>query len=231
MLPGMRASGVSVSVALSLLAETAFAAPAPAPPTAKSSEPVKTSEQLKRESLEGAAMTPLRDLNVVRAKIPDVLLQALADPYARPPKGWKCPALAAMVLPLDDALGIDIDRLPPGDEDLTERSKEMALGTAVDLATGAIPFHGWIRKLSGAERHDKLVQSSIVAGDVRRAYLKGLGEARGCTPPATPSHERAGLELTAVKPPRDWKKPLYPTRLPPGARETAAETPPADLPR
>jgi hypothetical protein len=227
MLAAMRVLGVTVSLALSLLAGAAAAAPAPAQPAAKSAEPVKTNDQLKRESLESAAMTPLRDLNVVRSKIPDVLLQSLADPYARPPRGWKCTQLIAMIQPLDDALGEDIDRMPPGDEDLTERSKEVALSTAVDLATGAIPFHGWIRKLSGAESHDKLVHSAIVAGDVRRAYLKGLGEAKGCNPPATPSHERAGM-ATKVAEKRDWKKPMYPTRLPPGARETAAGTPPAD---
>ena len=49
---------------------------------------------------------------------------------------------------------------------------------------GAIPFRGVVRKLSGAESHDRLVQSAIIAGNVRRAYLKGLGEARGCMPPA-----------------------------------------------
>jgi hypothetical protein len=249
MLRPMRALGVSVSLIVLLAAGAATAAPAPPPagappppPAARPPEPVKTNDQLKKESLEGAAMTPLRDLkkeslegaamtplrdlNVVRSKIPNVLLEALADPYARPPRGWRCPQLVELVRPLDDALGEDMDRLPPGDEDLTERSREMALGTAVDLATGAIPFHGWIRKLSGAERHDKLVRSAIVAGDVRRAYLKGLGESKGCNPPATPSHERAGMRpVTAEK--RDWKKPAYPTRMTPGAQQTAAGTPQA----
>ena len=29
----------------------------------------------------------------------------------------------------------------------------------------------------------------MASGNVRRAYLKGLGEARGCNPPATPQHK------------------------------------------
>jgi hypothetical protein len=190
------------------------AAPAPAPPPPPDpANQVKTSDQLKRESVQGAVTAPLRDLNVVRAKIPDVLLAALADPYQRPPAKWRCNQLIALVRPLDEALGPDIDRIPPGDENLMDRGKSTALGAAADLASDAIPFRGWVRKLTGAEAHDKLVQSAIIAGNVRRAYLKGLGESRGCMPPATPSHERA-----AVAPPKTGTasggrfSPKYPTR-------------------
>lgn len=172
---------------------------------------MKTSDQLKRESVQGAATAPLRDLNVIRAKIPDILLQALDDPYARPPRSFKCSALAALVRPLDEVLGPDLDRVPAGDEDLLERGKSTALGTAADLASGAIPFRGVVRKLSGAEAHDRLVQAAIIAGNVRRAYLKGLGEAKGCPPPATPSHERAAMRpMTGGPPPPASKGPLSP---------------------
>lgn len=184
--------------------------PPPSPPDPR--DQVKTSDQLKRESVQGAATTPLRDLNVIKTQIPDILLDALNNPYARPPRNWKCPALAAMVRPLDAALGPDIDRLPPGDENLMDRGRQTALGVAGDLAGGAIPFRGVVRKLSGAEGHDRLMQSAIIAGNVRRAYLKGLGEAKGCTPPATPSHERASV---LAKPLVEERKPLtpkYPTR-------------------
>jgi len=183
---------------------------------------VKTSDEIKRESIQGAATAPLRDMNILRTKVPDVLLQAMADPYARPPKGAKCAQLIALIRPLDDALGIDLDRVPPGDEDLTERSRETALGAAADFASDAIPFRGWVRRLTGAERHDHLVQSAIIAGDVRRAYLKGLGEARGCNPPATPSHERAG---TPAPQERSRFKPLYPTRPTPAGPQTQSGTP------
>lgn len=194
------------------------AAAAPLPPPPPPPDPanrVKTSDELKRESVEGAATAPLRDLNMVRAKIPEVLLQALEDPYARPPRSFKCSALAALVRPLDEALGPDMDRVPVGDENLMDRGKSTALGAAADLASDAIPFRGFVRKLTGAEAHDRLVQSAIVAGNVRRAYLKGLGESKGCLPPATPSHERAATrQATSVKrpPAKGGLTPRYPVR-------------------
>lgn len=190
------------------------AAPAPPPPPPDPDNQIKTSDQLKRESVQGAATAPLRDLNVVRAKIPEVLIQALDDPYARPPRSFKCAALIALVRPLDEALGPDIDRIPPGDENLMDRGRQTALGAAADLASDAIPFRGWVRKLSGAEAHDKLVQSAIIAGNVRRAYLKGLGESKGCMPPATPSHERAAIRETSPQrpPTKGGLSPKYPIR-------------------
>ena len=204
-------------------------------PAAKAAEPppppvdqMKTSDQMKRESVEGAATAPLRDLNVVRTKIPDILLQTLADPYARPPRNWKCPQLANLIRPLDQALGPDIDLLPFGDENLMDRGRSTALGAAADLASDAIPFRGWVRRLSGAEAHDKLVQSAIIAGNVRRGYLKGLGEARGCMPPATPSHERAGAPPVVEL--RKGPMPRFPTRTAPAAAQSRLGTP-APAPR
>ncbi|HEX7884516.1 MAG TPA: hypothetical protein VF474_00935 [Phenylobacterium sp.] len=193
----------------------ARSAPLPPPPPAPDPEnQIRTSDELKHESVQGAATTPLRDLNVVRTKIPEVLLQALEDPYARPPRSFKCPALVALVRPLDEALGPDIDRVLPGDENLMDRGRSTALGAAADFASDAIPFRGWVRKLSGAEAHDKLVQSAIIAGNVRRAYLKGLGEAKGCMPPATPSHERAAINRAATPPAarKGGLTPKYPVR-------------------
>lgn len=204
------------------------AAKAPEPPPPPPVDQLKTSDQVKRESVEGAATAPLRDLNVMRTKIPDILLQALADPYARPTRNWKCPQLANLIRPLDQALGPDIDLLPFGDENLMDRSKSTALGAAADLATDAIPFRGWVRKLSGAEAHDRLVQSAIIAGNVRRSYLKGLGEAKGCMPPATPSHERAGMPAVVER--RKGPIPQYPIRKDPAAAPTRPGTP-APAPR
>jgi hypothetical protein len=43
-----------------------------------------------------------------------------------------------------------------------------------------------VRKLSGAERYERKVAAAIAAGSVRRAYLKGLGQAAGCAAPAAP---------------------------------------------
>ncbi len=103
-------------------------------------------------------------MNLVRTKIPPVLLEAMADPYARPPgKKISCETLIMLVAPLDLALGEDVDRRPPEeDEDLMDRGKRMAGSAAframASAAQDLIPMRGWVRKLSGAEKHDKLVQ-------------------------------------------------------------------------
>lgn len=185
--------------------------PAPTPPPHTPGEQLKTSDEVQRESVGGAVTTPLRDLNVARVDIPDVLLQAISDPYARPPRAARCSTLIALVRPLDDALGPDIDQAPPPPGSPGERGKGAALETAADLASGAlIPFRGVVRMVTGAEGHDRLVQQAILAGHTRRAYLKGLGEAKGCPPPATPTHERTGSSTVVVD--RRMPKPKYPTR-------------------
>ncbi|MBO9708127.1 MAG: hypothetical protein J7521_07940 [Caulobacter sp.] len=165
---------------------------------ASTSEPspqkVQTTADANKDGLDGAMTAPLRDMNLLRTKIPPVLLEAMADPYARPPgKKITCDTLIALVAPLDLALGEDLDRLPPQEnEDLMDRGRRMAssaaLGAMASAAQDLIPMRGWVRKLSGAEKHDKLVQGAMASGAIRRAYLKGLGEARGCNPPATPQH-------------------------------------------
>jgi len=45
-----------------------------------------------------------------------------------------------------------------------------------------IPFRGWIRKLTGAERYSKRVAAAITAGAVRRAFLKGVRVMKNCAP-------------------------------------------------
>jgi hypothetical protein len=207
---GSATAGVDAARAATRQRPPAAAQPAPTPPPQPPGDRLRTSDEVKRESIEGAVTTPLRDLNVDRVDIPEVLRQAITDPYARPPRHARCSQLIALIRPLDDALGPDIDQPPPPGS-AAERSGSTALGTAADLASGAIiPFRSVVRALSGAASHDKLVQAAIIAGHTRRAYLKGLGEAKGCPPPATPSHERAGSP--PIVDDRRMPKPKYPIR-------------------
>jgi hypothetical protein len=184
-------------------------------PRSDGSPKIQTSAEANKESVEGAAQAPLRDLNVLRTKIPDVLLVAMADPYKRPAHSLRagrtaqCAQLVVLIKPLNDALGADFDMPAKDEDDLVGRGRTTALGAAASMASDVIPFRGWVRKLSGAERHDRLVQEAIVAGAVRRAYLKGLGEARGCDPPATPSHELTGSPVPSQE---INLKPKYPIR-------------------
>jgi hypothetical protein len=165
---------------------------------------VQTTAEADRSGVKGVAESPLRDLNVLRTKIPEVLLQAMADPYERPGTG-RCPDLLTRLEPLDEALGDDLDAPPQKEEGMMDKGKTTALTVASGAASDVIPFRGWIRKLSGAERHDRYVQAAITAGAVRRAYLKGLGEAKGCSPPVTPSHLLAGAPIMDQS-----MKPKYP---------------------
>ena len=153
-----------------------------------------------------AATTPLRDLNVVKTDVPPVLLKAQQAPYALP-EDRRCEALRQAVKELNEVLGPDWDA-PPADPVSTAEKGQAEVGKALQRAAeGAVPFRGWVRKLSGAERHDSLVTAAITAGGVRRAYLKGLGEARGCPPPATPSHILTGTPVKSQE-----LKPRYPVR-------------------
>lgn len=131
-----------------------------------------------------AATTPLADLNLVRSAIPEPLLAAQKQPY-QVPADPSCAALAAEVRTLDEVLGPDLDTPPsttnPG---LIERGSDVAGEAATDAlqrtAEGIVPFRGWVRKLTGAERHSKQVAAAIAAGTVRRGFLKGLARGHGC---------------------------------------------------
>lgn len=199
-----------------------------APPSQREDSPVqptdegriRSTSEANRDGITGAMTAPLRDVNIVRTKIPRVLLEAMDDPYQRPVRS-DCKTLIALVQPLDTALGEDIDRNPPAEnEDLMDRGRKAAggaaLGAVASAAQDMIPMRGWVRKLTGAERHDRLVQSAVASGAVRRAYLKGLGEARGCNPPATPQHKppaEAPVVDPGMPPPRDPygpRKPRFP---------------------
>lgn len=170
---------------------------------------IQTPAEANRAGVTGAVSAPLRDVNVLRTKIPAALLTSVAEPYARP-NDLGCAGLIAEVRSLDEALGPDLDAQGKARKQKLisrEKAENVALGMVADTAQDVIPFRGWVRKLTGAERHDKLVTRSINAGEIRRAYLKGLGEARGCNPPATPIHLAETPE-----PPKQTLEPAYPIK-------------------
>jgi len=131
-----------------------------------------------------AATTPLSDLNLVHASIPAVLVDAQNRPYVAP-ADQSCPALAAEVRALDEVLGPDLDApASASNPGLIERGStavgDAAVGAVRGAAQAVVPFRGWVRKLTGAERYSKEVAAAIAAGTVRRAFLKGVAVTRGC---------------------------------------------------
>jgi hypothetical protein len=129
------------------------------------------------------AMTPLTDLNLSKDDIPPVLLVAATDPYAS--DGLKkCKDIAAAVAELDSVLGPDMD-VAENDND------RISWGKVATSAVGSfIPFRGILRELTGAAEHKRAFQTAIYAGAVRRGFLKGLGQQKGCAYPARPASTR-----------------------------------------
>lgn len=126
------------------------------------------------------ASTPADDLNLSKEDIPDVLLRAVADPYDR--TGLRsCLHLAQAVEELDAVLGADFDTYS-GDQ------RRVSAGHIAKSAVGSlIPFRGIVRELTGAARNQRDFEEAVMAGAVRRGYLKGVGEEMGCPPPARPA--------------------------------------------
>lgn len=144
-----------------------------------------------KDTLRDAVAAPLEDLNLKRTAIPAVLLRAVETPYDMTGLD-RCEGLAGEIGRLDAALGPDLDEAPP--PDTRSRGKKVAdaaygagVGEVRNTTRHALPFRGWVRRLTGAARHDKAVQAAVQAGAVRRGYLKGVGMRMNCAPPAAPS--------------------------------------------
>lgn len=155
------------------------------------------------------AMTPIQDLNIRRDPIPPVLIKAAEGPYENPGLS-NCAEIQREIGDLDAVLGEDYDT-----EEM-EKRKLTPGKVALGLVTGLIPYRGVIRQLSGASNHEHQFKQAISAGLMRRAYLKGLGEASKCRYPARPMPK----ELAAAMAERN-----APRATPPAAPERTAGEP------
>ncbi len=155
-----------------------------------------------------AVSAPLHDLNLVRQAIPPILLDAISDPYKRP-MSVRCVDLSRQVKDLTYALGADFDSTESAQQpSLNKKGSRVALALMHGAAETLLPFHGYLRTLSGAQRHDELVMEAINAGSARRGYLKGIAEMRRCLPPAAPNHANP----TRPRPADTGPKPQYAPR-------------------
>lgn len=129
---------------------------------------------------ERIAETPLRDLNIKRDGIPEVLQAAARNPYAT--EGLTtCSSVVRAVQELDALLGPDFDL---GE---VERGGVTPGKVAESIVGSLIPFRGLIREATGAADAERELQVAIFAGGTRRGFLKGLGVQRGCSWPAKPA--------------------------------------------
>jgi len=165
-----------------------------------------------RSGMANAAIQPLQDFGLLQDAIPPVLV-SITDPYA-PPTGQGCVWIGYEVEQLTAALGPDVDVLKAqSPQNWQSQSQDIAANAAVSAtrsaSTGWIPARGIVRSLSGAEKSERKFLAAFEAGRLRRAYLKGLGEAKGCKPPAAPiafqeraqpANEPRSTESSAVPP-------------------------------
>lgn len=130
------------------------------------------------DSAERMATKPLKDLNLLKDKIPPEVEAIMEKPYDIS-KLKTCKALRGAVARLTEALGPDVD------SDAAKKKKgqnpaEFALSAGESVVGGLIPGMGIIRKITGAEAAQKRAQAAVLAGQLRRAYIKGYAKARGC---------------------------------------------------
>lgn len=144
-----------------------------------------TQAPVQREQQVGqAVIAPLNDLNLVRADIPEALQAARKAPYGLPTDA-SCQGLQAEIHALDAVLGADLDAPPTASNpSLLERGAnaagDAAVGAIRSTAESVVPFRGWVRRLTGAERYSREVAAAITAGGIRRAWLKGMRSAKAC---------------------------------------------------
>lgn len=133
---------------------------------------------------EDVVMSPLADVNLRKKDVPAVLEAALADPYDL--TGIKsCEGYVTAIQSLDAALGDDIDVAREKTDD--EKMGNSAGAIAKSVIGSFIPFRGIIREISGANAQQKAWERALYAGSVRRAFLKGMGQSKGCAYPASPA--------------------------------------------
>ncbi|WP_176498111.1 hypothetical protein [Sphingomonas sp. HMP6] len=147
--------------------------------------PVAAQAGAPQESSLGKAVTqPLRDTRIKDEKIPEILQLAASAPYSSV-NTRTCKSIAGEVRRLDQALGRDVD----APEVTKNERSEMAAVAARTAVNTLIPGLGLVRVITGADKQQRRVEAAVYGGSVRRAYLKGIGQARRCGVPAAPTRE------------------------------------------
>lgn len=148
-----------------------------------------------RRGVADAAVSPLRDVNLIRQEIP-LLLRNLDYPYSTATL-VDCNAVAREIGALDAVLGPESFQ-PGPDRNIWDRGgdfmEEQAIDAAQDTAQDLIPFRSWVRRISGASRAEREALRAFANGQQRRTFLRGYGASLGCVniipPPPPPETQR-----------------------------------------
>jgi hypothetical protein len=116
-------------------------------------------------------------------EVPDKLLAVQDDPYSMAGLG-KCAAIIREVNELNDVLGPDVNEQV--DKSLAKKREQTVGRVAGNVAGSVIPFGGLIGEVTGANAERRRYAYAVYMGTVRRGFLKGVGQERGCKAPARP---------------------------------------------
>ena len=173
---------ILITALLLIAAQPAPGLPPPPPPTTPSNTGAEAVVAPDRggvdDALGRAATRPLRDMNIVKPKVAPELAAIMAQPYAI--KDLRtCRQLNSEVIRMTGLVGPDVD-----DPALAGRKGRSAAEQLFDSAEGItgnlIPGQGIIRQLTGANRAARLAAAARLSGQLRRSYIRGVMQARGC---------------------------------------------------
>lgn len=147
------------------------------------SKPLNDKEQSTVKKVFSATLTPLEDLGVRKREIPEMLKMLSENPYM-PPTKVTCDEVKHEMADLTVLLGPDVDTPKmalSAQEQMMEDGSTMVEDAVVGLVrsqTSIIPLRGIVRRLTGANSHEKKVTQAVEAGKLRRAYLRGIAHAK-----------------------------------------------------
>lgn len=128
----------------------------------------------------GAMEQPFRDVSWMRENPPEILIRAAEAPYQWDPDA-SCSQMRAEISALDLVLGPDLDQVADSNEESSSDGNGI-LSSAIGGLIG-LPYRGVVRRLSGAEQRDRSLRKAILAGMVRRGFMKGLAHEAKCPMP------------------------------------------------
>ena len=140
-------------------------------------------DQANDRRVRGAFEQPILDVSWMRENAPEILVRAAEAPYAL--TSPECGPVLEEVAALDAVLGPDVDALEEEEEDASAEGAALLSG-AIRGVIG-LPYRSIVRRLSGAERRERALREAILAGMVRRAFLKGFANAAHCAAAEAPA--------------------------------------------
>lgn len=116
-------------------------------------------------------------------EVPPKLLAIRDAPYSMAGLR-KCAAIIREVEELNEVLGPDVNE--QAEKSLAKKREQTVGRVAGNVAGSVIPFGGLIGEVTGANAERRRYAAAVYAGTVRRGFLKGVGQERGCKAPARP---------------------------------------------